>query len=142
MKKINKYLVATILCSFLLFSCKTDDELYSFPTSITVENKDCLQIWDPLNFQLSKDYGSNIYLYSVYAWYGLNEEAIKVDLLKYDYFTAGIKFSLDLRQVGANKYIFLQLRGSARDKGFIGYSKIFKFKKIVTNDCIKWISYE
>lgn len=141
MKKAIGYFVTAILGIYVFFSCKKDVESYVFPSSINIENKECLQIWDALNFQLENNYGSKIYLYSIYAWYGLSEDVITINPMKSDYSTDGIKFSIDQRQLGINKYIYIQLKGYASDKGFIGDSKIYKFKKVVTNGCAKWIVY-
>ena len=141
MKKISGYFVTVILGSLLLFSCKKDADPYIFPSAIIIESKDCLQIWESLNFQVSNDYGSNIYLYSVYVWYGASEGAITINPLKTDYSTDGTKFTIGQNQIGENKYIFIQLKGYASDKGFVGDSKIYKFKKTINNNCTKWISY-
>ena len=143
MKKINKYLVATILCSFLLFSCKTDEEIYAFPTSISVENKDCLQKWEQLIFQGSNR-GSKIYKYGVIAWFGINEQDIVMNPLKYNYSSggSGFKFVIDVRDLGENNYIIVQLERHSTDEGRKGGSKIYKFKKSTVNNCVKWSSYE
>jgi hypothetical protein len=143
MKKSNLFFVVILLSIFLTTSCKTDEELYAFPTSITIENKECLQTWEQLIFQ-SSNRGSKIFSYGVIAWFGINERDIVVNPLKYNYSSggAGFKFVIDVRDLGDNNYIFVQLDRNTTDKGSISGSKIYKFKKTVTTNCIKWVAYE
>lgn len=143
MKKSNLFLVVILLSTFLTTSCETNEEIYAFPTSITVESKDCLQIWEQLIFQGSNR-GSKIQSYNVIAWFGIKEQDIVMNPLKYNYSSggSGFKFVIDVRDLGENNYITVQLERNTTDKGYKRGSKIYKLKKSTVNNCIKWISYE
>ncbi len=142
MKKSNLFLVVILLSIFLTTSCKTDEELYAFPTSIFIENKDCLQTWEQLIFQGSNR-GSKIQSYDVIAWFGVKEQDIAINPLKYNYSSggSGFKFVIDVRDLGENNYIFIQLERNTTDEGRMNDSKIYKFRKSNINNCVKWSSY-
>ncbi len=136
-----KTLTITFLAIILFAGCKKDEvEPYGFPDLIKVNNVDCVLNWQDLEFQVSNQ-GSKVYKYEVYGWFGDKEESIQVDLKKYDYASGGNGFKFLIPQKNVTNYsvIFIQLVGYA-DKGYFGTSDIYKFKKEVSNGCVKWIS--
>jgi hypothetical protein len=138
---MRKKLIYSVILSIILFAgCKKDEvEPYAFPNLININNVDCLQSWQDIEFQVSNQ-GSKVNKYEVYGWFGDKEESIKVDLKKYDYASGGngFKFLIPQKDVTNDSVIFIQLVGYA-DKGYFGTSDIYKFKKQESNGCIKWI---
>lgn len=139
MKTLTTVLVCVI---FLSTSCKkSTDELYAFPTEIGVNNTDCLQSWNDIEFQIS-NHGTKIYMYQVYGWFGTKEDSIQVNQNKFDFSSGGtgFKFIIPQKSLENNTLIFIQLNGFSSDKGGIGTSKIYKFQKDNINGCVKWRS--
>lgn len=132
------------LCLLMATSCqKNTVDYYAFPDEINVNKDTCLEIWEDLELQINNLPNSKIGRYQVYAWFGAREDLIQTNPNKYDYSTdtGSFKFYVPRKELGSNGFIFFQLKGFASDKGYVGDSKIYKFKKIDTSGCVKWTAF-
>lgn len=131
------------ICLTLFFACKKDvDSLNKFPETIIINNNTCLQTWESLNFE-AKNYGENVRRFDAKAWFGVEEKSIATtNPSKFDFSSGGdgFKFIISNRELGEANYIYVRLTGYG-DKGLFGDSRIYKFKKVITNDCVSWNSY-
>lgn len=137
-----KNIVILSLCLLIFGSCKKElDGIVKFPREIRITNTECLQTWQRLNFE-SIDYGTNIDMFEVKGWFGVIERDIATNPVKFDYSSGGdgFGFYIDSKDLGDSNFIYLRLTGYT-NKGAIGVSSIYKFKKTVANDCVKWIAF-
>lgn len=140
-----KKLLVVLACVGLFTACKKDDiDPYAFPSIIKVVNKNCLQSWESLEFEIS-NVGDKITRYDAKMWLGFNEKDIFLDpasarpILEAN---SKSSFFIQARDIGENNFIHVQLLGFS-DKGALNIpSRIYKFRKETTNNCIKWVGYE
>ena len=135
--------ILLVLGLLVATSCKKDTvDYYAFPDEIFVSKDTCLEVWQDLEFRVSNS-GSKIVMYSVYAWVGTDKDSIQVNPNKFDYSSggSGFRFYIPRTVLGSNSVIFVRLEGHASDRGSIGNSKIYRFKKVVTNECVRWSAF-
>jgi hypothetical protein len=140
------FLISLIVGGGFLVSCKKEFIPYIFPNTYVVNKNNCVASWEELLFEAS-NYDDRIYLYQACAWYGTAETDIIENPSKFDFCSGGggIRFVIDhnqLNQKGNVNYIFVRLKGYSNDRGYIGDSKLYKFKKITADNCLKWVAYE
>jgi hypothetical protein len=132
-----KSLIKLLALSFITLSCERI-EPYSFPKTINIVNKECLQSWDNLEIELN-DFGKKVYRFDAKIWFSLKENTLsansdKVSLILESNSQNRIK--IPSKEISNNNYILLQLVGYG-DKGLVGTSKNYVLKTD-NGGCSKW----
>ena len=136
--------ILLVLGLLVATSCKKDTvDYYAFPDEINVSKDTCLEVWQDLELQIVKLPSSKIPWYRVYGWFGTDKDSIQINPFKYNFSTdtRNFRFFVPRTALGSNSIIFVQLEGNGTSKGSVENPKIYRFKKVVTNECVRWIAF-